>query len=204
MEILNRMQQITEEYSSLPQMDKIDLTLDAVGDDATIKVTLLGAKNSNRQMAERTISPQEPLDFITDTFNYPNTITPRSKLFSTTGLKEIHFDPYGYLVVTRDDCTEVFKVNPAQKEEVTNNLNTHFSRFFNKPVETKKAKKRQPQPQQGELLYQVFYTIDGKQDYFIVAGDTQEQVRDTAYKTIEQLSLNFNENNLFSKKISSL
>jgi len=115
-EIMDRMTEILEEYSTLPQIEKFDLTLEAIGSDGTIKVLLSGKKQDT---AERIITPQEPLYFICDTFNYPNTFTPRSRMFAKMGLKEVYFDRDGCLIVVHDDSTEKFKVTPAQRDEVT-------------------------------------------------------------------------------------
>lgn len=130
MEILNRMQEITNEYAQLPQINKFDLSLEAIGDDGTVAVLIQGISRP-QDRAERVISPKEDLSFIGHTFTYPNTFHPTSKIFNVDAVKNARFDREGYLVVTHDDSTERFKVDPKQREEVTVILKSKLGNKFN-------------------------------------------------------------------------
>lgn len=117
MEILKRMDSITNEFAQLPQIGRFDLSLEAVGTDGTVKVIITGDTRKH-DTAERIIHPQEDLSFIKHLFDYPPTFTPRSELFALDGLKSVYFDRDGYLMAVHDDSTERFKVDPKQREEV--------------------------------------------------------------------------------------
>lgn len=112
--IMNRIKEIMEEYSTLPQLDKYDLSLEAIGEKGDVIVTL---KKGNT-VFERTIKHDDPLDFISDTFVYPEYITPNSKDISLKGLKMAYFNEFNKLVVERDDTVEVFKVQDRHRERV--------------------------------------------------------------------------------------
>lgn len=124
--IMERMQEITDEYAQLPEMEYCDLTLEAA-DNGDIKVLITGQSKGN-ETAERVITAGEDLDFISETFYYPKTITPRSKPISKEGLVCLYYDEFGYLIVERHLSEERFKVNPDQREEVTNILRERFGK----------------------------------------------------------------------------
>jgi len=117
--VMERIDEILQEYAQLPQMVNYNLSLEAVGDKGDVKVSLAGKSKGGDALIERVIAHNEPLDFITDTFYYPNTFTPRSRLMSLKGLRMAYFDIDGNLIVEHDLSTELFKVNSKQKEEVT-------------------------------------------------------------------------------------
>lgn len=121
-----RICEIMEEYSQLPQLDRYDLTLEAVGDSGDVKVTL---KNKGITF-EKTIRREEPLDFVSDTFYYPDTITPNSKDICLKGLKMAYFNEFGRLMVVRDDSEEVFKVQDRHRERVADNLRSKLGKLF--------------------------------------------------------------------------
>ena len=53
-----------------------------------------------------------------------------------------------------------------------------------------------------ELLYKIYYTVDGKRDHIIIAGDTIEAVRKTALSIIEERGWDFKVNEITSEKIN--
>ncbi len=124
--IMNRIKEIMEEYSTLPQLDRYDLSLEAIGDKGDVNVTL---KKGNT-VFERTIKHDEPLDWISDTFEYPEYITPNSKDISLHGLKMAYFNEFGRLVVERTDTVEVFKVQDRHKERVKDILKEKLGNKF--------------------------------------------------------------------------
>ena len=115
MEIQHRMAQIINEFSQLKQMDRFDLTLESMG-DGVIKVTVVDQIRKN-DTAERLIKPSEDLSFIPYTFDYPNTITPRTKPFNKEFIESAHIDELGKLVVVHKDSTERFTLSGISKEE---------------------------------------------------------------------------------------
>lgn len=117
MEILKRMDAITNEFAQLPQIGRYDLSLEAIGTDGTVKATITGLTRKC-DTAEKIIHPQEDLSFIKHSFDYPNTFTPHSEIFALDGLKSVYFDRDGYLLAVHDDSTERFKVDTKQREEV--------------------------------------------------------------------------------------
>jgi hypothetical protein len=130
MEILKRMDAINCEFAQIPQIENFDLTLEAVGTDGTVKATIRGLHRKG-DCAEKVISPKEDLSFIGHTLNYPNTFHPGSKMFCIDTVKEAHFDRDGYLIVTHDDSTEKFKVDPKHKDEVAELLKSKLGTKFN-------------------------------------------------------------------------
>lgn len=130
MEILKRMDAITNEFAQLPQIGKFDLSLEAIGTDGTVKAIITGL-HRKYDTAERIIAPTEDLSFITGTISYPATITPRSKLPCSNTLKHAHFDIDGYLIVVHEDSTERFKVDPEQRKEVSEIWKEKFGDKFN-------------------------------------------------------------------------
>ena len=131
--IQNRMTAIMNEFSQLKQMDRFDLSLEAL-EHGAVKVRITDEKRKG-DWAERVISREEDLAFIGHTFNYPITFTPNSKMFNIDTVKEAHFDRDGYLMVTHDDSTERFKVDAKQKDEVSELLKSKLGSKFNTPVE---------------------------------------------------------------------
>jgi hypothetical protein len=189
-EMENRMSEIQSEYAQLPQLDRFDLSLES-RPDGGVSVSLDHGDNKIR----RVIAPKEDLSFIGDTFFYPNTFTPRSKMISTDGLREAYFDKYGYLVVVHDNSTESFKVASHQKEEVSVRLKEHLGDKFNK---VKKPKPSVPATYQ----YKVSFTKDGIDDYFVVEASTLEGTRRLAFEQMAGRGITFKENNIKSSKIN--
>lgn len=121
-----RICEIMDEYSQLKQLDYYDLTLEGIGDSGDVKVTL----KKQGITFEKTIKPNDSLDFVSDTFYYPDTITPNSKDISLNGLKMAYFNEFGRLVVMRDDSEEVFKVQDRHRERVADNLRNKLGKLF--------------------------------------------------------------------------
>jgi hypothetical protein len=117
--IMNRMQEILDRYAELPQMDRYDLTMEAVGDKGDVSVLL----KKGGITIERTIGVNDDLGFIPDTFGYSDTLTPRSRDFATESVKMAYFSIHGDLMVEHTDGTvEKFKVKPAQRDTVVEKL----------------------------------------------------------------------------------
>jgi hypothetical protein len=121
-----RVNEISEEYSQLLQLNDFNLTLEAIGEDGTVKATLTRGET----VFEKTIAPDESLDFISDTFSYPDTITPRSKEISANDLKRVFFDTSGYLWTIRKGTEERFKVKDSHRAEVSEILRNRFGNKF--------------------------------------------------------------------------
>ena len=128
--IMERINEILEEYAQLPQVVNYDLSLEAIGDKGDIRVALVGKSRGGNALIERVITPDESLDFISDTFHYPNTFTPRSRLMSLRGLEMVYFDVGNNLIVEHDLSTELFKVNTHQVKEVTRLLKEKLGNKF--------------------------------------------------------------------------
>ena len=123
---MNRIQEISDEYAQLKELDRYDLTLEAVGEHGDVKVTL----KKKGATFERTIKYNEPLDFISDSFQYPDVITPNSKDISLKGLKMAYFNEFNKLVVERTDSTEVFRVQDRHRAKVTEILKEKLGKYF--------------------------------------------------------------------------
>lgn len=124
--VMNRIQEISDEYAQLKELDKYDLTLEAVGEHGDVKVTL----KKQGATFERTIKHDESLDFISDSFNYPDTYSHHSKDISLNRLRMAYFNEFGKLVVERDDTTEVFRVQDRHREKVTEILKEKMGSKF--------------------------------------------------------------------------
>jgi hypothetical protein len=124
--IMNRIQEISDEYSQLEQLGVYDLTMEAVGEKGDVNVTL----KKQGVTFERTIKHNEPLDFISDTFFYPDTYSPHSKDISLKGLKMAYFNEFGRLIVERDDTIEAFKVQDRHKDKVIEILKEKMGNKF--------------------------------------------------------------------------
>jgi hypothetical protein len=112
-EMESRLTEISNEYAQLPQLAVWDLTLESTN-KGDVKVLLKQGINT----IERTIGHKEPLDFISDTFNYPATISPRSKQPCLESIESGHFDEFGKLIVCRKDGTqEKFTLKGITKED---------------------------------------------------------------------------------------
>ena len=123
---MNRIQEISDEYAQLPQLDKYDLTLEAVGTHGDVKVTL----KKQGATFERTIKHNESLEWISDTFQYPDTFSHNSKDISLKGLKMAYFNEFNKLVVERTDSTEIFRVQDRHREKVTEILKAKLGKHF--------------------------------------------------------------------------
>ena len=120
---MNRIQEITEQYSELHQLENYDLTLEAVGENGDVKATL----KKGGITFEKLIKIDDDLGFIEDTFGYANTFTPRSKDFAADSVKLAYFGIYGDLMVEHKDGTlEQFKVKEEQKESVARKLRANL------------------------------------------------------------------------------
>lgn len=129
--INNRMTAIINEISQLREMDDVDMTLEAVEPPGAVKLTLVGVTSAGRRKtAERVIMPDESLDFLTDTFFYPNTITPNSKDIASKGVKMAYFDNYGDLIVERAEGTDKFMVKDKHRPEVVKKLKANLGNKF--------------------------------------------------------------------------
>jgi hypothetical protein len=100
--------------------------MEAVGEKGDVKVTL----KKQGATFERTIKHDEPLDFISDTFFYPDTFSHHSKDISLHRLRMAYFNEFGRLVVERDDTTEVFKVQDRHRDKVTEILKEKLGKHF--------------------------------------------------------------------------
>ncbi len=198
-QIMNRITEIMNEYACLPQMAYCDLTLEAVGCSGDVRVKIVGfPEKKNNVLIERLIQKNESLAFIGDTFNYPNTLTSRSKMFSADGLKEIHFDKYGYLVATHDNSEEIFKVSSDYRNELEARLKAEIGDKLNKPINEKNVPMRPT-----EIMFKLHFKKEDKWDYIIVSGDSLAAVRKTAYDIIDEQRLDFTENCIYSERIKS-
>jgi len=130
MEIKERMLDILSEYAQIIQDIEHEVTLEHVGEGGDIKVLLSKATNYGNRTAERVIGYDEPLDFISETFHYPNTFTPRSKDMSLEGLVMAYFNDFGELIVERKDTLESFKVKSEQMDEVAEILRVKLGKKF--------------------------------------------------------------------------
>lgn len=116
MAIQSRMQQIINEFSQLPQLDRFDLTLESMGGGA-VNVSIIDQKRK-ADRAERIIAPHESLSFISDTFDYTPTLTPSSKDIASNSVKMAYFNEFGRLIVEHEDSTEEFRVKAEHKHKV--------------------------------------------------------------------------------------
>jgi len=124
-----RVNQIMDEYSQLPQMSDYDLTLEAIGDSGDVKATL----KKDSITFEKTIAFSDDLKWISDTFHYPGTIYLQSKDIALDGLKMAYLDEFGALITERGGkdypkTIERFKINPAQREEIKEKLKERFGK----------------------------------------------------------------------------
>jgi hypothetical protein len=115
-----RMQQIINEFSQLPQLDRFDLTLESLG-GGNVKVSIVDQKRK-ADRAERVIAPHESLSFISETFDYAPTFTPNSKDIAASSVKMAYFNDFGRLIVEHEDSTEEFRVKAEHKQKVIEQL----------------------------------------------------------------------------------
>ncbi len=109
-EISKRMEQICEQYSLLPEMSKCDLTLEAVDSIGNIRVFISSLIRPNTT-AEKVISPTESLDWIQDTFGYPDTLGVLYKDINSNSIDMAYMDDWGYLMLIKEDgSAERFKL----------------------------------------------------------------------------------------------
>ena len=123
---MNRIQEISDHYAELPQMDRYDLSLEAVGDNGDVHVTL----KKQGVTFEKLIKHNDDLDWISDTFSHPDTFSHHSKDISLNRLKTAYFDVYGRLMVVRDDSVEMFKVQDRHRERVIEILKEKMGNKF--------------------------------------------------------------------------
>lgn len=123
-QINERMNQILEGYSVLPQMEKCEPPiLELLNEKGDIKVTIYGFTQAGRKkIAEKTIHFTDNLEWITDLFSYPDYIGRQSKDIVLEGLKYAYFDQDGYLILYRDDpyfgSTEKYKIKEKHRDEI--------------------------------------------------------------------------------------
>lgn len=134
MEINRRMDDIQSEFAQIPTIGHFDLEMKEVnfGD---ILITLTRRKdNGFFDVSERIIGYNEPLDFIAESFNYPNTITPRTcGSIAKFQLKSASFGRYGHLVLKHSDGSiEEFKCKKEHREEITSLLQARLGDKFKK------------------------------------------------------------------------
>jgi hypothetical protein len=127
MELQARMIQIINEYSTCKEFDRYDLSLEPEGVNGDVKVTV----KKPGITFERTIKFKEDLKFISDTFGYPDYITPTSKDFALNQVKMAYFNEFGDLMVEHSDGSmEKFKVKATHKEKVIENLKHKLGNLF--------------------------------------------------------------------------
>ena len=194
---MKRLEDIISEYAQLPQLDKFDLEIESYSNGDVLVQIKRGTVNF-----KRLIGHNEPLDWIVDTFSYPDTFTPQSKDINTTDLLGAYFGDWGDLIVVKKDSTEIFRVKDSQREEIATILKAKLGKLFSKPKKVVKPVKNLPKLPQ-EIMFQVYYTIDGKETFFIVAGDSLPQVKATALDVIQKRGLDIKENKIFSKRINN-
>ncbi len=119
---MERIQEISDQYAELPQLNDYNLSLEAVGEEGDVLATLI-KEGTIRITFEKLIKHDDDLGFISDTFSYSDTFTPRSKDFASNKVKMAYFGIYGDLMVEHTDGTlEKFKVKDEQKEAVAEKL----------------------------------------------------------------------------------
>lgn len=121
-----RVNEIMQEYSQLPQLVDYDLSLEEVGENGDVKVTL---KRGDITF-EKTFGFSESLEAIPHTFGYPDKITPRTCDMALNGLKTAYFNELGQLVMVRKDSTEIFKVASDQRASVISILKEKLGNKF--------------------------------------------------------------------------
>lgn len=139
--IQNRMTAIMNEFSQLKQMDRFDLSLEAL-EHGAVKVRITDEKRKG-DWAERVIDREEDLSFIGHSFQYPNTFTPNSKMFDISSVKHANFDSERYLIVTHEDSTERFRVDNKQIKEVNTLLKEKLGSKYT-PLVFKEDEKETP------------------------------------------------------------
>jgi len=121
-----RINEIMQEYSQLPQLADYDLSLEEIGDEGDVKAVLTQGEIT----FEKTFGFSESLEAIPYTFNYPDKITPRTCNLSLNGLKTASFNEFGHLVVVRKDSTEIFKTNSDQRNSLAIALKERLGNKF--------------------------------------------------------------------------
>lgn len=53
------------------------------------------------------------------------------------------------------------------------------------------------------MLFKVYFTVNDKLDYVIIAGDTLDQIRNTASDVIAKRGLDLEKNKVFSERINN-
>jgi len=194
-----RISEILSEYSTLPQLEKWDLSLECASKKGDVKVVLTNGKHT----IEREIGFKEDLSFIGDTFDYPITFSPRSKMFNLQMVKNAYFNSLGYLEVNHGDSTETFKVSKENKKYISEKLKSLLGDKYNETYRPTEIIAKVVPTHTAELLFKVYFTIGGKRDYLIIAGDTIEKVKATADDVISKRGLNIQDNQIFSERIKN-
>jgi hypothetical protein len=196
-QIMKRLEDIISEYAQLPQFDKFDLEIESYA-DGSVLVTI----KKGMVTFKRLIGFKESLEWISDTFYYPDTFTPQSKDINATDLLGAYFGDWGDLIVVKKDSTEVFRVKDSQREEIATILKGKLGKLFNKPKKVVKPVKNVPKIPQ-EIMFQIYYTKEERETYFIVAGDSIQQAKATALDVISKRGLDLKANKIFSKRINN-
>jgi hypothetical protein len=96
----------------------------------------------------------------------------------------------GYSFIFTPEQVDTFKPEeflPAKEKPV----------FVSEPVKQPKVKKY------TTCLFKVFFTIDGKEDYFFVEGDNLERARNTAIDLVKSQKLDYVANNVYSIRMNA-
>lgn len=123
---MNRIQEIISAYSELPELKTYNLSVEAINDfSGDVKVTI----TRGHTVFEREIRHNESLEWVRDTFTYPNTITPRSLDFNAHAIKSAYLNEFGDLVVNHHDGTiENFRIKYEQKDKIIEKLKLNLGK----------------------------------------------------------------------------
>jgi hypothetical protein len=111
--IRKRMMDIITEYAQLKEMDKYNLTLEAIDNHGDVKVSF--ERKGNHFV--KTIKSTDDLSFINDTFFKDNYISISSPTIDQSSVKSASFDMFGNLILTHnDDSAESLRLKYKDKE----------------------------------------------------------------------------------------
>lgn len=124
-QIQERIDQILSEYAQLTEMGECEPPeLEVMNEKGDIKVTIFGYTHDGRKkIAERLIKSTDSLEWISDTFAYPDYIGRQSKDIAPEAVRDAYFDQLGNLMVDHNDgSVEKFKIKERHREEITTKL----------------------------------------------------------------------------------
>lgn len=125
-----RISEIMEEFSALPELKDWDLTLGSVDDTDTIEVVL----KKGECEARRLIKPDEPLDFIADTFYMGDRLTISGCKLLCPDVSRVYFDHAGRIRIEHEgkgfSTVELLKTNPEHRERIAEQLREKFGKKF--------------------------------------------------------------------------